>query len=351
MSEGTEKPTARRLEQAEAEGNFARGRMLGGAFGTALLFTLLPGWASESFAELTGLARLCLRSSGVDPGEPSRRLLEFALRLAFRLAVPLLAAAAIALGIGIGQVGFSLHPERLTPKPERFDPIAGGKRLFAAEGWLGVALGLVLLALAAREVAGGAFQFAAQLAVQPASSAAAGMGAAFGAAHGAWEAMQAFALLFAGAEYGLARFRRDRSLRMTKEEVKREHREQEGDPHEKAKRKRFHKQLVAAAGAGGVKAAQVVVVNPTHVAVALRYDERTSPVPMVVARGWDADALAIRTEAQRNGVPLHRDIPLARTLVNLEVGEEVPEELYVAVATVLAAVMAEPAPGAEGETP
>ncbi|MET0402154.1 MAG: EscU/YscU/HrcU family type III secretion system export apparatus switch protein, partial [Cystobacter sp.] len=136
-------------------------------------------------------------------------------------------------------------------------------------------------------------------------------------------------------DYALARRRHVRELMMTREEVKREHKESEGDPRHKSHRRALQRQVAAGGPARGVGKASVVVVNPTHIAVALRYAPEECEAPYLVGKGREADALALRREAERLGVPVIRDVPLARGLVHYDVGEEIPEELYQAAAAVL----------------
>jgi type III secretion protein U len=127
-----------------------------------------------------------------------------------------------------------------------------------------------------------------------------------------------------------------RRLRMTKDEVTREQKESEGDPHMKAARARAHRELLTQAAIASVRTANVVVVNPIHLACALRYDERAGdPAPVVVASGEGEIAAEIARAAWTFAVPLVTDVPLARALYELAVGETIPETLYEAVAEVL----------------
>jgi type III secretion protein U len=127
-----------------------------------------------------------------------------------------------------------------------------------------------------------------------------------------------------------------RRLRMTKAEVKREYKEAEGDPQVKAARERAYHELLAQATVANVRTASVVVVNPTHLACALRYDEKEGDeAPVVVASGEGELAQRIVREAEHFGIPVVRDVPLARALVELQVGDAIPEVLYEAVAEIL----------------
>jgi flagellar biosynthesis protein FlhB len=132
-------------------------------------------------------------------------------------------------------------------------------------------------------------------------------------------------------------------LRMTKDEVKREHKESEGDPQIKAARERAHHEMLASATVGRVKEASVVVVNPTHLACALRYDaEKEDDAPLVLAVGEGDLARRIVEAANAYGVPVLRDVPLAHALVELSPGDRIPEELYEAVAEILREAWAQP---------
>ena len=131
-------------------------------------------------------------------------------------------------------------------------------------------------------------------------------------------------------------------LRMTKDEVKREYKESEGDPHAKGERQRMHREILEHATLESVRRADVLVVNPTHVAVALRFDaESEQEAPEVIAKGLDSLALRMIAVAHESGVPVMGDVPLARALHELELGDEIPEALYEAVAVILEAAYAE----------
>jgi flagellar biosynthesis protein FlhB len=127
----------------------------------------------------------------------------------------------------------------------------------------------------------------------------------------------------------------NKDMKMTKDEVKREYKESEGDPHHKAKRKELHQEILESAAMENVKGADVVVTNPEHVAVALKYDKERDGAPRVIARGFDARAQAIKQLAREGDVAILRNVPLAHALVKVDIGDEIPEELYDAVAEVL----------------
>jgi flagellar biosynthetic protein FlhB len=146
-------------------------------------------------------------------------------------------------------------------------------------------------------------------------------------------------LVLAFADYFVARRRVNKQLKMSKEEVKEEHRKSEGDPHVKGQIRARQHAMARSRMMADVPQADVVVVNPTHVAVALKYDP-TKGAPRVVAKGAELVAAKIREVAAEHRVPMVQDVPLARALyAACDVGDEIPAELFGAVARVLAFIM------------
>ena len=128
-------------------------------------------------------------------------------------------------------------------------------------------------------------------------------------------------------------------MRMTKDELKREHKEEEGDPYVRARRKRKHREMVQGRVAVEVPRADALVVNPTHIAVAIRYRKKNDKAPRVTAKGKGVQAQLMRELAAKHGVPIVRDVALARLMhKKVKVGREVPAEVFRAVAAVLATV-------------
>jgi len=144
-------------------------------------------------------------------------------------------------------------------------------------------------------------------------------------------------ILMAIADLWWTRYRYDDNLMMTKEEVKDERRQAEGDPEVKAKQQRKFMEFMAMRLSSSVPRADVVITNPTHYAIALRYDITEAPAPLVLAKGVDRIAKRIRDLAIENDIPIHENPPLAQALYKqVEVGETIPEEMYQAVAAILA---------------
>jgi len=146
-------------------------------------------------------------------------------------------------------------------------------------------------------------------------------------------------LLVGGADFLLQKKLYLKNLMMSKEEIKQEHKQEEGDPHIKHMRKHLAQQMIMGGAMVKVPKADVVVVNPTHLAVALEYDEGEMNAPRVVAKGREELAAKIRDLAREHGVPIVQNVPLARSLYAVDLDGEIPEELYPAVAEILNWVM------------
>jgi flagellar biosynthetic protein FlhB len=149
----------------------------------------------------------------------------------------------------------------------------------------------------------------------------------------------ALLLVLAIVDYTYSRFRNETKLRMTKQEVKEEMRRMEGDPKIKQRRRQIAYQMASKRLAKDVPTADVIITNPTHFAIALKYDAATMHAPKVVAKGQDLLAQKIREIAIAHGIPIIERKPLARALYRLvEVGKEIPEQFYSAIAEILAYV-------------
>lgn len=142
-------------------------------------------------------------------------------------------------------------------------------------------------------------------------------------------------VVLGGADFMFQKHQYMKGLKMSKYEVEKEYKQDEGDPHIKHQRRALHEEMLHESAAEHVPKANAVVVNPTHLAIALQYDEKTMNAPKVTAKGQNKMAELIISLAKENKVPIMRNIPLAHSLFSLEVGRDIPEDLYEAVAEVL----------------
>ena len=332
--------TARKIEKAREEGQVARSRDLGHfavlGLGIALLGTFAPAWTAW-LAHLLGeglrLDAALLRS----PAAMTERLAMLGGWML--LALLPLGAVAMLLAFGAGALagGWNFTWKPLAPKLEKVGPIAGFKRMFSMQN-LGQTLGASLLAVVLG-VAGALYLHAqapeaARLLALPLPRALAAAGALVQG--GLW-LLGAVLAAFALVDVPLQRQLLLRRLRMNVEEMKKEMRDVEGNAEVKAKLKLRMREIVGRRMLAAVPRADLVVMNPTHYAVALRYDEAQMAAPRVVAKGADLLALRIRDLAQEHRVPVLQAAPLARALyAHCDVDQEVPARLFSAVAQVLA---------------
>lgn len=333
----TEEPTQRRLEQARERGQVPAAREPGHllVLGSGLLLVVVAGsWSVEQLAwSLRAALAAAGRSSAA--GEALAALGEALLVVLVWLAVPLVAAlAAPALQ---GALVWTATP--LAPKLERISPLAGARRLFSGATLLELAKGLLKLAIVV---------VATLLVLRPLAEQAAGL-AELGPVQlldvlGAQSVRLAGLVLaamavLAAVDWAWQRLQHLRQLRMTRQEVKEELRDSEGDPIVKQRLRQLRLERARRRMMAEVPKATVVVTNPTHYAVALRYEAATMAAPVLVAKGVDHVALAIRDVARRHAVPVVENPPLARALhAALEPGQSVPPAHYQAVAELIAYV-------------
>lgn len=339
--ERTEEATPRRKQEARRKGTVARSADLTNACVLLALATVLP-WCTEAIAgALMGLWR---------PSQfvvPEQLGVAQVVRHAITAVAPGLAAllpivlAALIVGVGanLAQVGFVASAEALQPQWERVNPVAGLKRLCSARSAVeglkafckAVVFGFLAYSVLASEwpvLTGLAWLTPAQATVAVAQIAHAML----------WRVALAW-LVIAAVDYWFQRKQTDKQLRMTKDELKREHREQEQSPELRAEIATRRKRLARSRMMDRVRTADVIITNPTHYAVALKYESSKMHAPIVVAKGVDYLAEKIREVAKQHRVAIIRNPPLARALhKQCEVGDFVPRELFRAVAEVLAYV-------------
>ena len=332
----TEEPTPRRLRRARELGDSPVSPALGQALALLTAVLLAPAALVACGARAALLLRAAL--AGAASVEPARTLAVEVVSLSAPL---LLAVAATVVAVGLWQTGGVVSGARLAPDFARLDPVAGARNLFKADR-----LFALLRALLAAGAAAGVGLWllrahAADFAEAPGNElAASALALALGRSLGVTVAL-------VGVGLGLVdlvivhRLWRSRH-RMSKDEVRREFREAEGDPEVRAQRRRAHQQALTGSIVNAVRDATVVVLNPTHLASALRYVEEEDAAPRVVAQGEGELARYIVEAARAYGIPCVRDVPVARALRELEIGDEIPEALYEAVAEILRELMQNP---------
>jgi flagellar biosynthesis protein FlhB len=342
-SNRTEKPTPKRREDARKKGQIARRPELPAAVGFLAALLMLRMLSQQILQHvtvfMTGTMSHASTYAALTPAAAVQLLMDALSGLAV-LSLPIIAAVLVAgVASNVAQGGFLFTPEALKPKGERFNPIANLKRSMGMEGVVQFAKGILVIGVMVAvcyETLKQAMIESPALVGAPAPQIMMTVGDLLyrlGLRAGS------VVLVFAVADYGYGWYKHEKSLKMTKQEIKDEYRQQEGDPMVKGQRRRMARAMLQRHIAAEVPKADVVVTNPTHFAVALRYDREKHAAPVVVAKGADDMAKRIREIARANDVPVVENPPLARSLYRtVEVGRAIPAELFRTVAELLAYV-------------
>lgn len=330
----TEAPTQRRLDQAQQDGQSALSKEAVG-FATLLAGTVAGFLALPPLGlEWLGMLRALLEAPGAGAG------MAVVPALLWQSALALLAVLALVTAAGVlasmAQTGVVLQAKGLAPQLSRINPLAALKRILGPDGLAELLRTVVKLALVAAAL-WQTLDLAALQAVlhQPAPLLLREAGR--GALRLLLAALAAFGAI-AVLDLFWVRWRHTKKLRMTREELRQEHRDSEGDPQVKARLRRLRETRARRRMLAAVPKATVVVTNPTHYAVALVYAPGQSAAPKLVAKGVDAMAARIRAAATEHGVPIVENPPLARALWRLEPDTEIPAEHWAAVAEIIAYV-------------
>jgi type III secretion protein U len=344
MSEKTEEATPKKLRKAQEEGDSP----ISSFASQAVAFLCAVAVAPAAISALASHAGSDLRSAIARAGDASLVVAFDPLPVAMAvvtLTVPILAAAGVAAAVAaVLQSGGIIATKRLQPKLDRLDFFTGFAQLFSASRLVAILRAALFGASVAFFAYSALRDHAADLArsagrLPEASAVAATL------AFGVVERSAILGVFLAILDVVVTRRSWRKKLMMAKADVKREHKESEGDPQLKAARERAHQEMLASATVANVQRASVVIVNPVHIACALRYDEEEGDeAPLVLASGQGDLARRIVEAARAYGVPVLQDIPLARALVELEVGSAIPEALYEAVAEILREAWSEDAP-------
>jgi flagellar biosynthesis protein FlhB len=336
--ERTERPTAKRLEKAREEGDVPRSPELSAAAVLLVAAASLHFLGGSIGATLFDIMRSGLSlnpTEAVDPGlalaTASSELLRALAVCAPVLGLTLIAALLAPLALG----GWNLSPGALAPNFARLDPIAGFGRFFSARGAVELAKAFGKFLVVAIVAVVVLRKQSSQLLALGAAPLPVGIAQAATLASDALLAVSGGLALIAAIDVPWQLWQYSHKLSMTREEIREEMKEAEGAPEVRGRIRRAQRELARRRMMHEVPKADVVVVNPTHFAVALRYEERMR-APLVVAKGTDLVAARIREIATEHSVPIFEAPPLARALYhNVEIGSEIPATLYVAVAQVL----------------
>lgn len=339
----TEEPTPRKLEEAKAKGDVAKTPDLAGFFSFAAAAAVVA-IAGGSMSRDLGSALLPFIAQAGTTSVSSAGATELARTVVVAvmpILIGILVAAAFAGAAGnLVQTGLLFTPDKLKPDFKKVSPLQGFKRIFGLDGLMQFVKSLIkvsMLAVIAWWVLNPFMDDLTQLAwlepnaILPLSA---------DILRRLAMAVGGLLLVVSGGDWFWQKHRFMTRMRMTKEELKEDFKQSEGDPHVKARQRQLRQTRARQRMMQAVPKATVVVMNPTHYAVALRYEQGEDEAPVCVAKGLDSLALKIRAVAEEAGVPVIEDPPLARALYSaVDVDEMIPTAHYEAVAKIIGFIL------------
>lgn len=338
----TEKPTAKKRGDARKQGQVAKSAELSGAvvlLSALISMTMFGGYMKERFITLYTDVFQNRMLMEVTSDNALRMFNEYGIQILMLLA-PLLAITFVAaVAVNYAEIGFLFTATGLKPKFSKLSPIKGFKNIFSMRSFVeflkSIFKLLVIAYLVYSTLWGEKESFASLAQVDPEGA------YRFAAKMTMNIGIKIAVVLFIMAifDYIYQKYEHEKSLKMSKQEIKDEYKNMEGDPHIKGKIKAAQRKMAMQRMMQEVPNADVIITNPTHFAVALKYDGSTMEAPQVIAKGQDYVALRIRELAKEHGVMTMENKPLARALFQrAEIGDNVPGDLFQAVAEVLAYV-------------
>ena len=334
--------TPTKLKDAKKKGNVSKSQDVGTAVGLVSGFGAMIAMKGFFLARFDQTFKYCFEQLQHTDKIDVTHLLMFILQQVAMLSMPVLVAVLVAGVVAqYGMVGVIFTGEQLKPKIEKINPMKGIKRWFSMKSLVELAKSLVkvlVMFLVGAMVWKNAFDIiAGSVMLDPIGLMALGgklIASLF------YKVIGLFVVL-AAVDYMFQKKQWKKDLKMSDKEIKDEYKNQEGDPYQKAKRRQMAQQIAMQSSTEFVPQADAIIINPTEIAVALKFDQDLSPVPFVLAKGDKRLADDIRQAAREAGVPIIRNKPLARALFELcEIGDIVPADLYKPVAEVLAYVFA-----------
>jgi len=340
----TEKATPKRRQDAREKGQVLYSREISSALLLLFVFLTIKALGGYIYNQIAALFRLCTNSLAMDfdVNAVNELLSLFGLVLIQLLKIvgPLFAVAlVIGVGASYAQVGSLFTVEPLKPQLSRLNPINGIKRIFSLRGLTELIKAILKITaigiVAWKSIEAEAINIAKLMDLNLLTIAGYITSTTINVAIKICMCMVAIAVL----DFGYQWWQYERDLRMTKQEVKEEYKETEGNPETKQRIRSKQREISTRRMLSEVPKADVIITNPTHYAVAISYDSNKAPAPVVVAKGQDYLAQRIKEVARENGVELVENKAVAQALYkNVDIGQQVPPELYQAVAEILAFV-------------
>ncbi|GED70224.1 flagellar biosynthetic protein FlhB [Brevibacillus reuszeri] len=340
--EKTEKATPKKKQDARKKGQVAKSQDLSASIALTAFFFLLMMLGSTMLGTFQTLVRESLTTYTTwQVNEENLKMIVTQVAFeAVKVVGPVLALSfLVAFGVNYMQVGWHISTEALQMKLEKLDPIKGAKRIFSMRSIVELLKSILKISAGiyvAYTILWNEIEQILQLSLKSLGNV-----LSFTAAEVAKLGIYLGLLLFILAilDYAYQRYEHEKNLRMSKQDLKDEHKQAEGDPLIKGKIRERQRSMAIRRMMQELPKADVIITNPTHFAVAIRYDSSAMSAPTVVAKGQDYLALKIREVAKKHRIITMENKPLARALYSqVEIGQQIPEELFKAVAEVLAYV-------------
>lgn len=337
MSEKNLEPTSQRIRQAREDGQVAKSQDFGILVQSSVIFLWLMVEGPSLLSALGDNITLAIRVTGQSPmralAQYSGDLIGLWLRFMFGLAGSLIVALTLC---GLLQTGFLFAPKALKINAQAINPLANIKNIFSIKSLIELLKSLLKIAVLGLTFAYLIKRYGPSFAHLSQAGLSAGLVVASRMLTWMWSILLGATLIFAIADYGFQRFQWRKQLRMSRQEMEQEFKNSEGNPEVKQRRRELRNEEQSGSLDGKVAQASVVVRNPTRIAVCLRFQAGETPLPQVLAYGRDHRARQIIQLAERHGIPIVEQVPLARALLRAtKPGDYIPAPLFKAVAEVL----------------
>ena len=337
MSEKTEDPTPKKLRDARKKGQVAKSKDVASAVQMAVIFVVFMGIANSFIEKISEMIIFPTKFYEAEFSGAVDAVLHKTLDIAFAVTAPVLGAVVAAAVVGnVGQTGFLVSQEALKPKLDNLNPGAAVKKIFGMKNlveFLKSAIKIAFLSILLYFLIRGSLNDLVKIPACGLNCILPVLGNLL---------LQVFIytivafILVAAADFAFQKWEFNKQNKMSKDEVKREYKESEGDPHIKGQRKSLHKELLQSQAEDRTRDSKVVVTNPIHLAVALDYREGETPLPIIAAMGEGGYARRIVKVAQEAGIPIMQNIPVARGLFEKGKMEQyIPSDMIEPVAEVL----------------
>lgn len=346
--EKTEPATQKKLTDARKEGKVARSKELSAAFALIVLFLCLKIFVSYVGQKFLGIFQMIygnmsdfvkINEGSLSTAAVSALIYQVVIQMLLTMLPFLLFGFAVAFLVSIVQVGWTVSAKPMKPELSKFNPINGFKRMFSKDSVFELVKSIIKVAIIIYIAYTAIRDNESKLFVLYDISLKQAVGLVGNLVLDVGLKISLVYLVIGIADFAYQKFKFKDDMKMTKQEVKDEYKNTEGDPQIKGRQRRKMQEVSQKRMMQDVPKADVVITNPTHYAVAVQYDAETSPAPIVIAKGADYVAQKIKEVARDNHIEIVENKPLARMLyANVDIGAQIPPELYQAVAEVLVLV-------------